>query len=654
MGTIRTSIQMFNGMTPGLRSMTNALNIAISSFEAMDRASSHCIDTSSLQTARAELNRAEVAFNQVEASIREAGEQQQVFNNNINHGTRLASGLRGMLAGIGGIMGVQKVVGISDEFSRSTARLGLMAGGMENVNGLQDQIYQSARRTRTSYLGTMDAVAKLGLRAGAVFENSNETIAFVEQLNKQFKIAGASQQEIASATLQLTQALGSGVLRGEEFNSVFEAAPNVMQSVADYMDLPIGKLRDMAADGMITADIVKNAMFAAADETNERFKQIPNTWADVWVMSVNKVIMVSQPLLELIGFLANNWSIIEPIVLGVAFAIGIYATALGITTTAQIAHGAATAISTALNGAWTVSVFAQTVAQQGLNAALLACPITWIILAIIALIAIFYVVIAVINRMKGTTYSATSFIVGAFYVAGAIIGNIFIGFMNLVVSIINTIWNVIATFVEFFANVFDDPVASIARLFMGLFDAILSAVEGVAGALDTLFGSNMAGAVSGFRGRLQGWVDGKFGTGKVTVEKDVLTKVERLNYGDAWTKGKSVGSGISEKMSGLFNGNTTSLPYDNVDQLLQNAGDTAGNTGRMADNMEITEEDLKYLRDVAERETVNRFTTAEIKVDFKNEATINSDLDIDGVMNKFTDVLREAIYTEAEEVHVLV
>ncbi|WP_312047770.1 tape measure protein [Anaerotignum sp.] len=655
MATIRTSIQMFNGMTPGLRSMTNALNIAISSFETMQRVSSNSIDVSSLQTARVELNRAEAAFSQVEESIRDADQQQRNLNNDISRGTGLAGSLRGALAGIGGLLGVKTIVGISDEFSRSTARLGLMTVSMENVAGLQDQIYQSAQRTRTAYLGNMDAVAKLGLRAGSVFKNSNETIKFTELLNKQFKIAGASQQEIGSATLQLTQALGSGVLRGEEFNAVFEAAPNVMQAVADYMDVPIGKMRDLASDGEISASIVKNAMFAAADEINEKFNKIPHTWSDVWVMAVNKVIKISQPLLQVIGVLANNWSIIEPIIIGLATGIGIYTAAiaahniaLSMTNTLQAIGAANAAMKAGATLAEAAATTTATGAQVGFNAALLACPITWIILAVIAVIAVFYAVIAVINKVKGTSISATGLIFGTFAWLGAAILNVFIGVANAAIQFLWTMFvEPFIGIIEWILNVanggFDSFGGAVANLIGQIISWFLSLGKVVTKIIDAIFGTDWTAGLTALQDNVLAW--GK-NNNAITLEHNP-PQISRIGLKGAFSAGQDFGINIANKVSGVFGNNA-------MDQVVGNTDDIAGNSGKMANSMEISQEELKYLRDMAEREAINRFTTAEIKVDFKNESTINSNLDIDGVVDKFTEKLREAVDISAEEVHVIV
>ncbi|WP_313524810.1 tape measure protein [Anaerotignum sp.] len=638
-GTIRTSIQMFNGMTPGLRSMTNALSTVISSFESMQRVSSNSIAISSLQAARVELNRAGAAFSQVEASARDADQQQKKLNSDISRGTGLAGGLKGALAGIDGAFGIKKLLNISDEFARSTARIGLLTGGMESVVGLQDQIYQSAQRSRTSYLDTMDTVGKLGLRAGSVFKNPNETIAFVELLNKQFKIAGASQQEISSATQQLTQALGAGVLRGEEFNGVFDAAPKIMEAVADYMDKPIEKIRELASDGGISASIVKNAMFAMAEETEEQFNQIPHTWSDVWVVAVNKVIRVSQPLLKVIGGLANNWEKIEPFAIGAAVAVGIYATTLGIAKGIQASHIITTGISTAFNGAWTVSVFRATEAQNGLNTALLTCPITWIILAVIILVAVFYAIIAAINKWKETSISATGIIFGYFYW-------MFTNVYNLVAFVLN----IFIIFVNYLENAFKNPTAAAQALFYDMCSNVIGYVEKMAAAIEAILNKipgvqiDITSGLSRFKNEL--------GERALAIKDraGLVDSIKKWAYKDPREmidKGYKKGADVANSTSGVFGDSAW-------DALANNTEDIAGNTGQIADSMEISQEELKYLRDMAEREAINRFTTAEIKVDFKNESTINSNLDIDGVVNKFTKVLREAVYTEAEEVHTLV
>lgn len=367
--TIRNTLMMKDTMGSVLKNVITTMDMTISTMERLNSASDS-IDLSSdfaLAKKQIELTRSEI--NVLDDEIRKASIEQDNFNKKIRDGTFTANGLKTMLAGIGGAIGIKKLVGLSDELTQTTARLNLMNDGFQTTEQLQKMIFQSAQRSRGSYADTADIVAKLGQRAGDAFNSNRETIAFAENLNKMFIIAGASQQEMASASLQLTQALGSGVLRGEELNAVFESAPNIIQSIADYLDVPIGQIRNMASEGKITADIVKNAMLSATEDINSQFESMPMTWGQVWTSVTNRLLMYSQPLLEFINLLANNWSTLEPIVLGLAVAMGIYAAATGVQT-------AATWLSVAAN--------------RALITTMLSNPILWIALAIGIVIGLIY------------------------------------------------------------------------------------------------------------------------------------------------------------------------------------------------------------------------------------------------------------------------
>ena len=600
-------------------------------------------------------------------------------------------------------------------------------------------IYLSAERSRGAYQATADAVSKLGLMAGDAFDSSQEIIAFMEQVNKQFRIAGTEAAGIDAAMLQLTQAMGSGVLRGEEYNSILEQAPNIIQTIADYLEVPKGELKDMAAEGKITADIVKAAMFAAADETNEKFESMPMTFEQVWTSFENTALLALQPVLEELNGVANsddfkkmvdhaanaismlaaiavpiiehiansqalwdfaggiidvlslvgvaaleifdllvagaqlvgdNWSWLSPIILGVAGALAVYAGYLAITKAAEMASTAVKTVMIVAEYAHAVATrtavsatTAQTAAQMGLNTAFLSCPITWIIIAIIALIALFYAAVAAVNKFAGTSVSATSIICGVFTVAAAIVGNLFVALINFVIDLFVTLWNFIAVFANFFANVFVDPVGAIARLFFDLADTVLGILETLASAIDTIFGSNLAGAVSGWRDSLGGWVDETFGQGTEIMSKIDASSVHlgRFEYGAAWDAGYSFGEGIDESISNFDPSSvfgTTDIPSaDDYAGALTAGGigngidDIAGNTGAMADAMDITGEELKYLRDIAEQEAINRFTTAEVNIAQTNHNTIKNGMDLDGIMSGMTDMVNEAIEISTEGVH---
>ena len=696
-----------NAELEGLRSQ---LNQAVQAQEEMNRA----IQQMDIETANDAYIRLSNTVSNTERYIRDNVDEQGRFNQEINEGVvnadNLMNTIKGAVAAYATVQTVGKALDLSDTLTSTTARLNLMNDGLQTTQDLQNMIYLSAERARGSYQATADAVSKLGLMAGDAFGSSEEIVAFMEQINKQFTIAGTEAAGIDAAMLQLTQAMGSGVLRGEEYNSILEQAPNIIQAIADYMEVPKGQLKDMAADGAITADIVKAAMFAAADETNEKFASMPKTFSQIRTSFQNTALMAFQPVLNRLneiansdafqqfvnnaieglsfvagialeifdllvsvaGAVADNWSWLSPIIYGVAAALAVYYGYLlvtkaieAISTGVKIALAVASYAHAAATGAEASATAAATAAQYGLNTALLACPIVWIIVLIIALIALFYAAVAAVNKFAGTSVSATGIICGVFAVAGAFIGNLFVTLINFVIDIFVVLWNFIAAFANFFANVFNDPVGAIARLFFDLVDTILSLLQSLASAIDTIFGSNLAGAVSGWRDSLGGWVDSTFGKGTEVMAKVNASDyhLERFEYSGAWDAGYSFGEGIEDTISNfdpssLFNTNIPSASdYADLSNYTGSIGDGVGdiadNTGSIKDSLDITEEELKYMRDIAEQEAINRFTTAEITIDQSGmQNTIKSGMDLDGVFSALEDGLNEAIETMTEGVHI--
>ena len=314
MGNIRAAIALYDGVTSPLQSMHKAMGVVLNTFEAMQQASGRAVDTAAIREAREEWAKAGTAFDTIEENIRNANNEQQNFNNSIRGGNNSANGLLSTIKKVaiaaGGIAGINKVLNISDELASTKARLNLLVDDGGSVAELEKKIMASAQRSRASYLTTAKAISQMGLMAGDAFANNDELIAFTETLNKAFVNVGAGTQQIEAATLQLTQAMASGVLRGEELNSVFENAQPVIQAIADYLGEPIGKIRTLAAEGKITADIVKNSLLMAADDINAKFESMPMTWGQVFTKASNIALQVIQPLLNGINWLANNISII--------------------------------------------------------------------------------------------------------------------------------------------------------------------------------------------------------------------------------------------------------------------------------------------------------------------------------------------------------
>ncbi|MFL2133714.1 tape measure protein [Desemzia sp. FAM 24101] len=441
-----------------------------------------------------------------ERYLRDNIDTQDQFNKEIRAGTSEASNLgRTLGRAVATYLTLQSagsILNLSDELTQTNARLGLMNDGLQTTKELQDLIFLAAQRSRGEYMGMADTVAKLGQRAGDAFDNTQQVLAFAETLNKAFVVAGASQEEVSSATLQLTQALGSGVLRGEELNAVFEAAPNIIQTIAAYIDEPIGKIREMASEGQITAEIVKNAMLSATDAINADFEKMPMTFSQIWQGFKNNALMAFQPVLQRLNqlantpafqnfvnngiqavavlasvvmaafqgmitagqFVADNWGMIGPAIYGIAAALGFYMGVLAVYKTALAITAGIEAVSAVIKGVHAAASFLQagntwaaTAAQYGLNAALLASPITWVILGIIAIIAVLYAVVGAINHFAGTSISATGVVAGAFAIMGTIIWNILIAIVNIGIATI-----------ELFVNVWNMGIWALKLAFIGL------------------------------------------------------------------------------------------------------------------------------------------------------------------------------------------
>ena len=631
-----------------------------------------------------------------ERYIRDNTDEQGRFNQEIQEGVsgsnELVNTIKRAVGAYISIQGVGKVLSISDELTQATSRLDLMNNSFNEINGtanetseLVNMVYAAAQDARGSLDSMASVVARFGNNARDAFGNSEEVVAFADLVQKQMAIAGASTQEAANAELQLSQALGSGVLRGDELNSIFEQAPNLIQNIADYMDVPIGQIRDMAADGEITADIVKAAIFSAADDINAKFDEMPMTWGQAWTKMQNAAMMAFQTVLQRINsatgsdvfetfsdnaidamavlanivlnifdfasqvgtFISDNWSVISPIVYGIAAALAVW-------------YGWQILCATATN--------IMTTAQKIQNAVMGASPVMRIVLIVIALVAALIALCNWIAKTTGIANSGIGVITGALLTAAAFIGNLFIGVANTIIGIGVTLWNFIANFVNALTTVFNNPVATIEALILSLFNFIVEVVESAARMLDTVFGSNLADAVAGFQGKVQAKVDAVIsenGGSEILKTVDMSDyQFNRFNYGDAFDTGAAWGDGIADKISNfslsdIFGKTDIPNPDDYISgfsDAIANSGaggnldSIADDTSAIKDSVDITDEDLKYLRDIAEQEAINRFTTAEIKLDMTNNNNVSSNADLDGIVDGMTTKVLEALEAVREGV----
>lgn len=709
MGTIRTAIALYDGVTSPLQSMHKAMGVVLNTFESMQQASGRAVDTTAIREAREEWAKAGTAFDAIEENIRNANNEQQKFNNSIRGGNNSANGLLSTIKKIavaaGGIAGINKVLNISDKLASTKARLNLLVDDGGSVDVLEQKIMASAQRSRSAYFDTASAVAKLGLNAGNAFNGDmDQVIAFMEQVNKQFVIGGATAQEQSNAMIQLTQAMAAGALRGEELNSILDGAPGIARAIEKYMGIAEGSIKTVAQEGKVTAEVVKNAMFAMADETNAKFNSMPKTWAQIWAGMKNKALSMFAPILTKINQIANstkfqqvttalinglagvanvasslldilisvasvivdNWSWIQPIIMGIVAAMLIYNGVMLVGNTIMAVQAAVKAIHTAMTTAWSVATFTATAAQQGLNAALLACPLTWIILLIIAVIAAIYAACAAVAKFTGIANSGFGVICGGIMVVISFFKNLGLSVANIALGI----WNALGACASNIGTAFHNVISNVQGWFYNLLSTALTVVAGICEALNKL--PFVEFDYSGITSKASEYAaKSAEAYGNVEEYKSVadafnegMSTFDTFQDGwaaDAFASGAAWGDGVADKVSGMFDFSALdSMGADSLDafnlgndldSIYGNTGDIANNTAATADALDIAEEDLAYLRDIAEREAINRFTTAEIKVEQHNENHISKDADLDGIMDAWANDFAEKLEVSEEGVH---
>lgn len=639
-----------------------------------------------------------------ERYIRDNVDEQGRFNQEISAGTQQANELTNTIkravAAYISIQSVGKALNISDELVQTTSRLNMMNDGVQTTAELVNMVYAAAQDARGSFSQMADVVARFGNNAKDAFSSSEEVVAFADLIQKQMTIAGASTQEAANAELQLSQALGSGVLRGDELNSIFEQAPNLIQNIADYLDVPIGKIREMAADGGLSADVVKAAIFSAADDINSKFNEMPMTWGQMWQSMQNTALIAFQPVLQRLNDLANseafqtfiqgaieamatlaniflnvfevaasvgafigdNWSIIAPIIYGVIAALGAYLAIMGIVNAITAISAAIDATKAAADALAAGQTFLWTVQQYGLNAALAACPITWIIVLIIALIAIIFAVCNAIAKMTGIANSGFGVITGGVNVVIQFFKNLGLTVANIALGI----GNAIAALATNMMTAFHNAICSIQSWFYNLLSTALSVIEGICAALNKLpfveFDySGISSAADDYAAKASEAAGNKEDYQSISdAFNEGFTTFDAFQDGwasDAFNAGAAWGDGVADKVSNFSLSDVfgqTDIPNvgdytSGFNDAITNSGvgDSIGNiddnTGKIKDSLDITEEDLKYLRDIAEQEAINRFTTAEVTINQTNNNNVSSDTDLDGFITALDDAMGEAI-----------
>lgn len=693
MAYITTGIQLADNFSAPLMHIISSVNMAISSIYDMNQAMNSGVDTTSLEAARNEIAQATVAAEEFNQTMQQASSpindnvrRQEQFNQSLQNGasesSNLVSAIKRMAGAYLSIQTAGKILEMSDEITQTTSRLNMMNDGLQSTADLYNMVYVAANDARGSLGDMASVVARFGNNAKDAFSSSAEVVQFANLVQKQMTIAGASTQEAANAELQLSQALGSGVLRGDELNSIFEQAPNLIQNIADYLNVPIGKIRSMAQDGELSADVVKQAVFAATDEINANFENMPMTWGQMWTVFQNDATMAFQPVLQRLNDLANtdgfqefatnaindlavvagvvldifegigsvgtfvsdNWQIIGPIVEGVAAALTVYYGWQLLSTSATKAAAAA---------------------QWIYNAAMNANPAAIVAISIGALIVLIGILA---NKFTGTGHIAQSvfgMITGGINVViqyfknwGLTVADIFIG-----------IWNAggaCATNVEI---AFHNAISHVQALWYNMLSTALTVVSGICSALNKLpfvdFDySGITGAADNYASKAAAAAGNTkdYASVPAAFSKGVKTydTYQKGWVNDAYTAGAAWGDGVTSKIKNTLSSKATNIPnannYPNAlassnAATAANTADTAKNTAKTANTLSASSEDLKYLRDIADREYVNKFTTAQIKVEMINHNNVNNDMDLDGMAEHLRSKIEEEMNAAAEGEH---
>lgn len=567
--------------------------------------------TQSMKAAENAASVAAAAKDEAAAATKRLQEQENMAQSVTNS---LTSSVLRLAASYVGIQGLKKAVDLSDTLVSSRARLDRMNDGLQTTKELEDMVYAASMRSRGDFMDTMGLVSQLGTMAGDAFSSSKEIVQFAEQLNKQLALSGASGSSAQAAILQLEQGLASGVLRGDELNSVMEQAPALAKSIAEYLGVGVGQLREMGSQGQITADIVKNALFSAAEETNAEFAKTPMTWAQVWTAASNMAIRAMDPLLAAINWVANNIQTIGPIVVSLGTAFSVMLIAANWTNILTFATEKAAA------------------AQAFLNAVMSANPAALAAVGVLVLVAAFYAGIAAVNHFAGTSISATGIITGAFATLGAFVFN----------GVLVPWQNGFAAFVNFLANVFTNPLAAVKIAFYDMAITVMQYLQNIAQGLEGLLNKipgvtvDLTSGVNATVTKLQRdrkyekWASGY---------SEVVKPWENIDLGKAYNAGHDWGANLN--LSTVMGGGSGSLEIPQAADVKDLLGNIDKNTGKIAKTVDLSDEQIKMLVDVAERKYVNNvnLTSQTPMITVQGQNTGNTEKDARNLADTLRDVL---------------
>ena len=721
MGTIRSQMALNDGMSAVLKKITRSLDTTISAFEEMQKASGKSMDTKLLKSAHTMLAQCNDEIDQMADEYERAQKQQQRLNDSIDKGTASAGGLLKKIAGIAGAymslsavkglvtdsMGLADTqIGVQTQLKTVTRNMGtgdyydqilqkasdiqgrgmygdeaMIAGAGELATYFTDgDAILSMMDTLTNYaagmsgggevdskamtdyatglgkimVGSFDAMAQKG------FEFTDVQKKIIEGTATEKQIAEELGDEYVNLSNDMQAAAVIGSVIDEGWSGLYDAMSQTPEGQIIQFKNTLGDLKETIGAGLYPAVLNFMSLF------QENLPQIQE-FADLFVQGIGRIInfltQAANKALEFASTVQDNWSIIEPIVLGIVAALTAYAIISGIVAAVNGAHALSEGVKAAAQMMATGATLAETAAQHGFNAALLACPITWIVVGVIALVAAIAAVCSWIAKTTGIAATGFGVITGGINVAIQAVWNAMLVVANVAIGI----WNALSACCSNIGTAFHNVIANVQGWFYGLLSTVLTVVSGICAALNklpfvsfdysgiTAAAEEYAGKSAEAYGSVEEYTNVgdafKSGMGTFDTFKDGWAS-------DAFAAGSAWGDGVADKVSGLFDyeaGTIDDFVTDTgyaMDGIGSDTADIADSTGGMAKSLDVSNEQLQYLRDIAERDAINRFTTAEVKIDMTGmNNRIEGSADLDGVISQLTDGFAEALVTAAEGVH---
>lgn len=716
---LTATISLKNNMTPVLNNIISTMNMVVNSANKVNGATEGMFAPGALDAAKRNLQEAQAQMALIGDATQEVELKQKAYNQELSKGQQLASSLKGkimaMAGAYAGIRSVKMFVGASDELAQTKARLDSINTSFANSNEFMNAIYQSAKRSRGELMMTADVVAKLSMQARDAFSNNQEAIQFAELLNKTFTLSGTDAAGVQSVMYNLTQAMASGVLRGQDLNAVMANAPMLVQKIANEMNVPVGKIRELAAEGKLSADVVKNALLNASGEINAEFNKMPVTFGQMITSIKNDFIMAMEPALEVFNKFINSkhfkafaddaavavkfvgdmltftiegflglanmvliaWEYLKVPILAVVTALAVYNTQLLITKGLHLAAAGISFLLATAHGILAIALGQTTFAQMALNNALFACPIVWILALIFGIIGGLIMLCKHIFFVGDTTFSVIGGIMGMVAVACTFIYNLFVRMVNGVIDDIIMMDNGFKKFGESVSAAMARTASNIKRTFAEAINWVLDKVRSAAAMLDGIAGTNYAGSIGQVSGKVSDWGNQGYTAVKferINIPKITSYKMQEKSTADAYAKWYNKGANATKSLKDNMLGGAD-LKKQMADLQKQNplanpssspgggkgskgskggsraAKDTAKNTKdikkKLDEGIEIKNEDLKYLREIATARAIDQYSIGldKVMVEVTNSfGDVHENVDLDGWQSGIVEGLTEAIH----------